>query len=66
MEKEKKDVEGFWVATMLERISAAGSSDAGEAAVSSGDAVDPLLVACDDQRRVPWGGKKRDWAPTEL
>ena len=54
------------MATMLECISATGSSDAGEAAASSGDAVDPLIVACEDQRRVPWGGKKIDWAPTEL
>ena len=66
LKQKLKEVEGFWVETLLERISAAGSSDAGEAAASSGDAVDPLLVACDDQRRVPWGGKKIDWAPTKL
>ena len=66
LDKEKKEVEGFWVATLLERIEAVGSSGAGEAAASSGDAVDPLLVACDDQRRVPWGGRKVDWAPTKL
>ena len=66
LKQKLKEVEGFWAETLLERISAAGSSDAGEAAASSGDAVDPLRAACDDQRRVPWGGNKIDWAPTKL
>ena len=65
-QKLKEALPGFWVETTLDRISAAGSSDAGEAAGSSGDAVDPLTVACEDQRWVPWGGKKIDWAPTKL
>ena len=41
-------------------------SVSGASAAGSSDAVDPLVEAVEEQRRVPWGGKKIDWAPPKL